>query len=142
MRPCVGSQMRPWCVFWIIILENIPHSNTNILLLDFRFIFFFFLIKYLVITSTEYDGSFCFEICQFWDARVRKRASRSSSELHNTKSSLYLLKYVLDTFTFSWWIISLSSGVVTDWLILNNTLTLFIMLTAEKLDFILFLVSR
>ena len=28
-------------------------------------------------------------------------ASRSSEELHNAKSSLYLLKYVLETFTFS-----------------------------------------
>ena len=69
--------------FRTIILENIPHSNTSILLLDFKFNIFFFLIKYLVITSTEYDGSLCFEICrqnrfapdrvQFWDARGRKK---------------------------------------------------------------------
>ena len=71
-------------IFWIFILENIPHSNTSILLLDFKYKIFFFLIKYLVITSTEYDGSFCFEIprqnrfapdcVQFWDARFRKNS--------------------------------------------------------------------
>ena len=49
-------------VFQTIILENILHFNSNILLLDFSFNIFFFLIKYLVITSPEYDGSFCFEI--------------------------------------------------------------------------------
>ena len=113
-------------VFWSIMLENILHSSTSILLLDFKFNLFFFPIKYLVIASTENDGSFCFEIrrqnrfahncVKLWDERGRKRASRSSSELHNTKSSLYLLKYALETFTFSWWRISLSSGVVTAWL--------------------------
>ena len=52
-----------------------------------------------------------------------KIASRSSSELHNTKSPLYLLKYVLETFIFSWWGISLSSNWCSNWLagwLLNN----------------------
>ena len=41
-------------------------------------------------------------------------------------SSLYLLKYVLETFTFSWWRISVRAGVVTGRLLLNNILTLFV----------------
>ena len=73
--------MWPW-YFLHFHTWNIPHSNTSIMLLDFRFNILFFLIKYLVITSTEYDGSFCSEIrrqnrfapdcVQFWDARGRK----------------------------------------------------------------------
>ena len=71
-------------VFRTIILENILHFNTNILLLDFSFNIFLFLIKYLVITSPEYDRSFCFEIrrqngfaqfcMQFWDTCGRENS--------------------------------------------------------------------
>ena len=38
---------------------------------------------------------YCFEMHV-----AENRASRSSAELHSTKSSLYLLKYVLETFSF------------------------------------------
>ena len=52
--------------------------------------------------------------------------SKSSDELQSMKSSLYLLKYVLETFTFSQWKILVGAGVVTGRLLLNDILILFI----------------
>ena len=71
--------MWPWCILSYCTWKC-PALNENIVLLDFTSYILFF-IKYLMITSLEYDGSFCFEVwkengiashrLQYWDASHR-----------------------------------------------------------------------
>ena len=95
-----------------IILENVLHFNPVSLLPDFSFDIFFYSVS--SITSPELRS-----MTDLFTGRSGGRmglhptasssekdlgensVSISSEELHNTKSSLYFLEYVLETFTFS-----------------------------------------
>ena len=122
-------------VFWTIILENVLHFHTMILLLDFTLNIFHSLIKYhhiaavwLIFSLWDQEEEWVCtplpEVLRCNQKKIVYLESRSSEELYSTKSSLYLLKYVLKTLIFSWWSTSLSAAVVAGRLLLNNIFNL------------------
>ena len=128
MRPLVNTcETMCWfsnvrLIFFKLLYLKITCTLTQTFCFSISVLISSFYVKYLVITLPEYDGSSCFEVmrqngfapdCMHFEMPVGENRASRSSELHNTKSSLYLSKYVLETFTFSGWSISLSYDVVT-----------------------------